>query len=65
LLFAIPLLSIILTLIISIPCSTLLNYLAFRYGFDPNNVVNPIMTAVDDLFTVLCFYFTILVLGVP
>jgi mgtE-like transporter len=65
LLLAIPLFSIIFTLIISIPCSTLLNYLAFKYGFDPNNIVNPIMTAVDDLSTVLCFYITILLLGVP
>lgn len=61
----IPLISIIFTLTISIPISTLLNYLAFRYGLDPNNVVNPIMTAIDDFFTVICFYFTIILLGVP
>jgi len=61
----IPLISILLTLTSSIPISTILNYLAFRYGLDPNNVVNPIMTAIDDLFTVIFFYFTIILLGVP
>ncbi|MFX1374312.1 MAG: magnesium transporter [Promethearchaeota archaeon] len=61
----IPLLSIIFTLLISIPCSTCLNYLAFKRGLNPNNVVNPVMTAVDDFSTVLCFFLTILMLGVP
>ncbi|MFX0002802.1 MAG: magnesium transporter [Candidatus Hodarchaeota archaeon] len=61
----IPIISIILTLLISIPCSTGLNYLAFKKGLNPNNVVNPIMTAVDDFSTVLCFLLTIILLGVP
>ncbi|KKN38255.1 hypothetical protein LCGC14_0755250 [marine sediment metagenome] len=61
----IPLISILITLTISIPISTLLNYLAFHYGMDPNNVVNPIMTAIDDFVTVISFYFTIIILGVP
>ncbi|MHA2288737.1 MAG: magnesium transporter [Promethearchaeota archaeon] len=65
LLIIIPVISIILTLSVSIPCSTLLNYLAFKRGLDPNNVVNPIMTAIDDFFTVICFYLTIIILGVP
>lgn len=60
----IPLISILITLSISIPISTLLNYLAFRYGMDPNNVVNPIMTAIDDFVTVISFYMTIIFLGV-
>lgn len=64
-LIIIPILSILLTLSISIPTSTVLNYIAFRYGFNPNNVVNPIMTAIDDFFTVICFYFTLIMLGVP
>ncbi|MBD3256009.1 MAG: hypothetical protein GF383_13015 [Candidatus Lokiarchaeota archaeon] len=64
-LILLPLISIVLTLFISIPTSTALNYLAFKYGFDPNNVVNPVMTAVDDFFTVVCFYATLLILGVP
>jgi len=63
--FTIPLISIILTLSISIPCSTGLNYLAFKKGLNPNNVVNPIMTAIDDFATVLCFLLTIIMLGVP
>ena len=65
LLFVIPIISIALTLTISIPCSTLLNFLAFKWGLDPNNVVNPIMTAIDDFFTVICFLITIVILGVP
>ena len=61
----IPVISILMTLSISIPCSTILNILAFRKGIDPNNLVNPIMTAVDDFFTVICFYITLILLGVP
>ena len=61
----IPIISIILTLLISIPCSTGLNYVAFRRGLDPNNVVNPVMTAIDDFSTVFCFLLTIILLGVP
>jgi len=64
-LIAIPIISITLTLSISIPCSTGLNYLAFRRGINPNNVVNPIMTAIDDFFTVFCFLLTIILLEVP
>ena len=64
-LILIPIISILLTLSISIPISTFLNIIVFRKGLDPNNVVNPIMTAVDDFFTVLCFYWTIIMLGVP
>lgn len=61
----IPIISIVLTLLISIPCSTGLNYLAFKKGLNPNNVVNPVMTAIDDFSTVLCFFLTIIMLGVP
>ncbi len=61
----IPIISIVLTLSISIPCSTMLNYIAFKKGLNPNNVVNPIMTAIDDFSTVFCFFLTLIVLGVP
>ena len=61
---SIPIVSIILTLSISIPCSTGLNYVAFKKGLNPNNVVNPIMTAIDDFFTVFCFFLTLIMLGV-
>ena len=64
-LIAIPIISIFLALSISIPTSTILNFVAFKYGFNPNNVVNPLMTAVDDFFTVISFYLTIIILGVP
>jgi len=61
---SIPIISIILTLFISIPFSTGLNYIAFKKGLNPNNVVNPIMTAIDDFFTVFCFFLTLIMLGV-
>ena len=64
-LILIPMISILFTLTISIPCSTGLNFFAFKLGLDPNNLVNPIMTAIDDFSTVLCFYLTIILLGVP
>jgi len=60
----IPLISILITLSISIPCSTILNIFAFRKGIDPNNFVNPLMTAVDDFVTVISFYLTLILLGV-
>ncbi len=63
-LILIPIICILFTLSVSIPSSTALNYVAFRYGLDPNNVVNPIMTAIDDFFTVISFYLTLLILGV-
>ncbi|MCK4380168.1 MAG: magnesium transporter [Candidatus Lokiarchaeota archaeon] len=62
---SIPIISILLTLSISIPCSTGLNYLAFKRGLNPNNIVNPVMTAIDDFSTVFCFFLTIIMLGVP
>ncbi len=64
-LLIIPVISISLTISISIPCSTLLNYIAFKNGLDPNNVVSPIMTAIDDFLTVICFFLTLLLMGVP
>jgi len=62
---SIPIITIVLTLSISIPCSTGLNYMAFKRGLNPNNIVNPVMTAIDDFFTVFCFFLTIIMLGVP
>ncbi len=62
---SIPIISILLTLSISIPCSTGLNYIAFKRGLNPNNIVNPVMTAIDDFSTVFCFFLTIIMLGVP
>jgi len=64
-LIMIPIISIFMTLSFSLPISTLINSLIFKSGLDPNNVVNPIMTAIDDFLTVICFYFTIIMLGVP
>jgi mgtE-like transporter len=63
-LILIPIISIILTLTISIPFSTGLNYLVFKRGLNPNNVVNPVMTAIDDFSTVFFFFLTIIMLGV-
>ncbi|MFW9945575.1 MAG: magnesium transporter [Candidatus Odinarchaeota archaeon] len=61
----IPIISITLTLSLTIPVSTILNYLTFRYGLNPNNIVNPVMTAIGDFTMVVCFYLTIIILGVP
>jgi mgtE-like transporter len=64
-LIEIPIISILITLSVSIPTSTGLNYLAFKHGLNPNNIVNPTMTAIDDLLTVISFYFSLIILGVP
>lgn len=61
----IPTLSMLFSLSISIPISTLLNYVAFKFGLDPNNVVGPTMTAIDDFFSVVSFYISLIILGVP
>jgi mgtE-like transporter len=61
----IPVLTTLIATTISIPCSTSLNYYVFRYGLNPNNIVNPVMAAVGDFITVLSFYSTLLILGVP
>ncbi len=63
--FTIPIISIILALSISIPTSTGLNYIVFKKGLNPNNIINPVMTAIDDFSTVLCFFLSIIMLGVP
>ncbi|TFF90231.1 MAG: hypothetical protein EU548_04060 [Promethearchaeota archaeon] len=61
----IPVISLVLTLTVSIPSSTLLNFFAFKFNLDPNNVVHPVMTAIDDFFNVVMFYLTLILLGVP
>ncbi|MGQ4874513.1 MAG: magnesium transporter [Promethearchaeia archaeon] len=61
----IPIISIIMELSLSMPTSTIMNIISFKYGYDPNNIVNPIMTALDDFFTVICFYISLIILGVP
>ncbi|TXT63074.1 MAG: conserved membrane protein of unknown function [Promethearchaeota archaeon] len=61
----IPTISMLFSLSISIPISTILNYAAFKLGFDPNNVVGPTMTAIDDFFSVVSFYLTLILMGVP
>jgi len=63
--FAIPMISTLIAVSITFPCSTLLNYIAFKYGLDPNNIVHPIMTFVGDFITVFSFYLTLIILGVP
>ncbi len=62
---AILLISNFFSLSISIPTSTFLNYIAFQFGLNVNNVVNPLMAAIDDFFSVFTFYITLLLLGVP
>jgi mgtE-like transporter len=64
-LISVPIISIFFTLSFTIPISTILNYFIFTYGLNPNNIVNPVMTAVGDFAMVICFYLTLLILGVP
>ncbi|MFW9969414.1 MAG: magnesium transporter [Candidatus Odinarchaeota archaeon] len=61
----IPIISTLISSTITIPISTLLNYIAFNRGLNPNNVVPPIMTTVGDFTTLFSFYITLLMLGVP
>ncbi|MEJ2277214.1 MAG: magnesium transporter [Candidatus Lokiarchaeota archaeon] len=61
----IPVISLTLTLSITVPTSTLLNYIVFKFGLNPNNVVNPVMSAVGDFSNIVMFYLTLILLGVP
>lgn len=61
----IPLLTNMVELTISIPFSTSFTYIVFKKRLNPNNIVNPIMTTVDDFLTIIVFYFTLIFLGVP
>jgi len=63
--FFIPLLTNLIELSLSIPLSTIFNYVIFKCGLNPNNIVNPIMTTVDDFLTIYLFYITLLILRVP
>ncbi|MHA1804776.1 MAG: magnesium transporter [Promethearchaeota archaeon] len=59
-----PMLSVSISLSISVICSTLLNYITFHRGLNPNNVVPPIMTTLDDFLTIISFYGSLLILKV-
>ena len=61
----IPIISTLLSSTLTIPISTILNYFVFNRGLNPNNVVPPIMTTVGDFATLICFYLTLLMMGVP
>ncbi len=60
----IPSLSMIFTLSTSIPISIILNYYVFKYGLNPNNVIQPFMSAIEDCINVIFFYITLIILGV-
>ncbi|MBN2154880.1 MAG: magnesium transporter [Candidatus Lokiarchaeota archaeon] len=64
-LFFLPLITLTIEQIVSLPISTLFSYLVFKYGLDPNNIVSPIMTGIDDVLIILCFYLSLKLLGVP
>ncbi|MHA1706598.1 MAG: magnesium transporter [Promethearchaeota archaeon] len=60
----IPILTILFTLSLTIPISVFLNYISFKIGLNPNNGVHPVMTAVGDFSMIICFFITIILLGV-
>lgn len=60
----IPIISLSINLGISIPVSTILNYIAFKSGLNPNNVL-PIITAIGDLLSVISFFISLVILKVP
>ncbi|MEX2684075.1 MAG: magnesium transporter [Candidatus Sigynarchaeota archaeon] len=60
-----PLITMLLTVVVSIPISTGLNTIAFKKGLNPSNVVPPIMTSVDDILVVVNMFIALVILGVP
>lgn len=60
----IPIISLFINLGISIPVSTILNYIAFKSGLNPNNVL-PLITAIGDLLSVVSFFISLIILNVP
>lgn len=63
-LFFLPILTFIFNQLLSFSLSSLFSYSVFKLGFNPNNIVSPIMTGVDDILIVLFFYVSIILLGV-
>ncbi|MBY8982411.1 MAG: magnesium transporter [Candidatus Lokiarchaeota archaeon] len=63
--FLIPIISMIFTLSIIIPISIFLNVIVFKFGLDPNSVIQPIMTAIGEFCNVVFFYLALIILGVP
>lgn len=60
----IPIISLIINLGISIPVTIILNYVAFKSGLNPNNVL-PLITSIGDLLSVLSFFFSLIILNIP
>lgn len=60
----IPIISLSINLSISIPTSTILNYVAFKLGLNPNNVL-PVITAIGDLLSVISFFISLVILNIP
>lgn len=62
--FAIPLLTMALTELVSIPVALLMNMAVFKRGMNPCNVVPPVMTSIDDVLISLFFFAVLVMLGV-
>ncbi len=63
-LFFLPILTLTSEPIVSLPISTFLSYIVFKFGLNPNNIVSPIMTGIDDILIIVFFYFSTTLLGV-
>ncbi|MGV9171830.1 MAG: magnesium transporter [Promethearchaeia archaeon] len=64
-LFFLPILTILFDQMSSLSISTLFSSSVFKLGHNPHNIVNPIMTGIEDITIVLFFYLSIILLGVP
>lgn len=63
--FIFPLLVLMITAAMSIPGSTLLSKLLFKKGLNPNNIIPPLWSSVDDFLIGMNIYLILLLLGVP
>lgn len=63
--FVFPILVLMITTGISIPGSTLLSRTLFKKGLNPNNIIPPLWSSVDDFLIGINIYLILLLLGVP
>lgn len=57
----IPIIAGIISNIIELPITLFLTFYIFRKGYDPNNIVGPLLTTIGDFVSVIALLFTIFI----
>ena len=62
---AVPPISCLLTMVLVIPIGTLLGIIVFRRGLDPDIIVYPAMSTIDDAVITICYVFVVNLALIP